>query len=225
MAQGSDGFQAHIACLLHGPFDGMGRPRCASVHPQPAYAPGLRPRVRPVLRLVSGAPPHSPCDPIAPPTNLGRGASGETAPGVKQQAACRAARMTFDWLIGGKVVPTNPASAVRGPRSVVTTGKTPVLDGSECRRLLDAIPTETVHDLRDRALIGTLTYSLARIGAAIKMTVEDLRPNGTGHVFVGEGFRSGYHTLVLIHHIATLGQAISLGSASFRHRRLFRIGL
>ena len=97
---------------------------------------------------------------------------------MKQQLA--AVRMLFDWLITGQVVPTNPAAAVRGPKYVVTTGKTPVLDGSEWRRLLAAIPTETVRDLRDRALIGTLTYSFARIGAALKLKVEDLRPAGTG---------------------------------------------
>ena len=100
------------------------------------------------------------------------------APGVKQQLA--AVRMLFDWLITGQVVPTNPAAAVRGPKYVVTTGKTPVLDGTEWRRLLDAIPTDTVRDLRDRALIATLTYSFARVGAALKLKVEDLRPNGTG---------------------------------------------
>jgi site-specific recombinase XerD len=100
------------------------------------------------------------------------------APGVKQQLA--AVRMLFNWLITGQVVPTNPAAAVRGPKYVVTTGKTPVLDGSEWRRLLDAIPTETVRDLRDRALIGTLTYSFARVGAALKLKVEDLRSHGTG---------------------------------------------
>jgi site-specific recombinase XerD len=100
------------------------------------------------------------------------------APGVKQQLA--AVRMLFDWLITGQVVPTNPAAAVRGPKYVVTTGKTPVLDGSEWRRLLNAIPTDTVRDLRDRALIGTLTYSFARVGAALKLKVEDLRPAGTG---------------------------------------------
>jgi site-specific recombinase XerD len=66
------------------------------------------------------------------------------------------------------------------PEICVTTGKTPVLDGSEWRRLLNAIPTETVRDLRDRALIGTLTYSFARVGAALKLKVEDLRPHGTG---------------------------------------------
>ena len=101
-----------------------------------------------------------------------------SAPDVKQQLA--AVRMLFDWLITGQVVPVNPASAVRGPKHVVKTGKTPVLDGKEWRKLIDAIPTETVRDLRDRALIATLTYSFARIGAALKMKVEDLRPQGAG---------------------------------------------
>jgi len=98
------------------------------------------------------------------------------APGVKQQLA--AVRMLFDWLVTGQVVPMNPAAAVRGPKHVVKTGKTPVLDGKEWHRLFDAIPTDTVRDLRDRALIATLTYSFARIGAALKMKVEDLRPHG-----------------------------------------------
>ena len=95
------------------------------------------------------------------------------AAGVKQQLA--AVRMLFDWPIVGQVVPMNPAAAVRGPKHVVRTGKTPVLDGAEWRRLIDSIPTGTVRDLRDRALIATLTYSFARIGAALKMKVEDLR--------------------------------------------------
>src|SRR5580704_3527762 len=101
-----------------------------------------------------------------------------SAPSVKQQLA--AIRMLFDWLVIGQVVPTNPAAAVRGPKHVVKTGKTPVLDGAEWRRLIDSIPTGTVRDLRDRALIATLTYSFARIGAAVKMKVEDLRPKGAG---------------------------------------------
>ena len=101
-----------------------------------------------------------------------------SAPGVKQQLA--AVRMLFDWLITGQVVPTNPAAAVRGPKHVVKTGKTPVLDGASGASCIDAIPTDTVRDLRDRALIATLTYSFARIGAALKMKVEDLRPRGAG---------------------------------------------
>jgi hypothetical protein len=37
-----------------------------------------------------------------------------------------------------------------------------------------------VRDLRDRALIATLSYSFSRITAALKMKVEDLRPQGAG---------------------------------------------
>ena len=55
-----------------------------------------------------------------------------------------------------------------------------MLDGGEWRRLIDAIPTDTLRDLRDRALIATLTYSFARINAALRMRVEDLRPRGAG---------------------------------------------
>ena len=101
-----------------------------------------------------------------------------SAPGVKQQLA--AIRMLFDWLVIGQVLPTNPAAAVRGPKHVVKTGKTPVLEGAEWRKLLDSIPATTLRDLRDRALIATLTYSFARINAALKMKVEDLRPRGAG---------------------------------------------
>jgi site-specific recombinase XerD len=101
-----------------------------------------------------------------------------SAPSVKQQLA--AVRMLFDWLVIGQVVPMNPAAAVRGPKHVVKTGKTPVLDAGEWRKLIDSIPTETVRDLRDRTLIATLTYSFARIMAALRMKVEDLRPQGAG---------------------------------------------
>ena len=33
--------------------------------------------------------------------------------------------------------------------------------------------------------------------------------NGAQHEFVGEGFRSGYHTILLIHDVGTLGQVVS----------------
>ena len=100
------------------------------------------------------------------------------APSVKQQLA--AMRMLFDWLVVGQVMPANPASSVRGPTHVVKTGKTPVLDGAEWRQLMDAIPAAAVLDLRDRALIAMLTYSFARVGAALSMRVEDVRPQGAG---------------------------------------------
>ena len=59
-------------------------------------------------------------------------------PSVKQQLA--AIRMLFDWMVVGQAMPTNPASAVRGPKDVVKVGVTPVLEGAEWRTLLDSIP-------------------------------------------------------------------------------------
>jgi site-specific recombinase XerD len=94
------------------------------------------------------------------------------APSVKQRLA--ALRHLFDWLVNGQVVPINPAHTVRGPRHVVTCGQTPVLDPTEARALLDSIDVATHSGLRDRALIGLMVYSFARIGAALGMAVEDV---------------------------------------------------
>ncbi len=94
-----------------------------------------------------------------------------SAPTVKQRLA--AIRHLFDWLVTGQVVPANPASSVRGPSHSVKRGKTPVLDPSEARALLDSIDVTTPAGLRDRALIGLMVYSFARIGAALAMRVED----------------------------------------------------
>ena len=71
-------------------------------------------------------------------------------------------------------MPVNPAASVRGPAHSVTRGKTPVLDPSEARALLDSIDVTTPVGLRDRALIGLMVYSFARIGAALAMKVEDV---------------------------------------------------
>jgi integrase len=49
-----------------------------------------------------------------------------------------------------------------------------VLDPAEARALLDSIDTGKVAGLRDRALIGLVVYSFARIGAALGMAVEDV---------------------------------------------------
>lgn len=95
-----------------------------------------------------------------------------SAPTVKQHLA--AIRMLFDWLVIGQVMPTNPAASVRGPRHVVETGKTPVLSAEEVRAVLDAIDVDTEIGLRDRALIALLLYTFARIGAALRMRVEDV---------------------------------------------------
>jgi len=96
----------------------------------------------------------------------------KSAPSVKQELA--GLRHLFDWMVVGQVMAQNPAAAVRGPRHTVRVGKTPVLEPDEARQLLDSIETDTVVGLRDRALIGLMVYSFARVGAAVGMRVEDV---------------------------------------------------
>jgi len=104
-----------------------------------------------------------------------------SAPTVKQHLA--ALRMLFDWLVTGHVLDVNPAHAVRGPKYVVKKGKTPVLAADEARELLDSIAIvrktgpeaeePALIGLRDRALIGVMTYTFARVNAVLQMKVRD----------------------------------------------------
>jgi site-specific recombinase XerD len=95
-----------------------------------------------------------------------------SAPTVKQALA--AIRMLFDHLVISQVIPTNPAASVRGPKHVVKRGKTPVLTPEEARHLLDSIDAGSPAGLRDRALIGLMVYTFARISAAAAMNVSDV---------------------------------------------------
>ena len=114
-----------------------------------------------------------------------------STPTVKQHLA--ALRMLFDWLIVGQVLEVNPAAAVRAAKHVVRKGKTPVLTADEARTLLDSIPIKigpeppegeedkrppSLIGLRDRALIGVMVYSFARVTAALGMKVEDYYTEG-----------------------------------------------
>jgi site-specific recombinase XerD len=98
------------------------------------------------------------------------------APTVKQHLA--AIRMLFDFLVTGQIVPMNPAASVRGPKHVVHRGKTPVLTADQARTLLDSIKTDSIVGLRDRALIGLMCYTFARVSAVVHMRVEDYYENG-----------------------------------------------
>jgi len=95
-----------------------------------------------------------------------------SAPSVKQHLA--AIRHLFDWLVTGQIVPHNPAASVRGPSHTAKKGKTPVLDATEARQLLDSIDVTTPAGLRDRALIALMVFSFARVGAALAMCVDDV---------------------------------------------------
>ena len=62
---------------------------------------------------------------------------------------------------------------MRGLTSVAKRGKTPVLQPVEVRLLLDSIDTSAVGGLRDRALLGVMIYSFARVSTVVHMDVDD----------------------------------------------------
>lgn len=100
------------------------------------------------------------------------------APSIKQRLA--ALRVLFNWLVVGQGIPSNPAAAVSGPKHSVKKGKTPVLTAEEARTLLDSIDISTPMGRRDRALtaLTLMVYTFARVGAALKMKVEDVYTQG-----------------------------------------------
>ncbi|MBI1830949.1 MAG: tyrosine-type recombinase/integrase, partial [Planctomycetes bacterium] len=103
------------------------------------------------------------------------------APSVKQHLA--ALRMLFDYLVIGQILPANPASAVRGPKYVVSKGLTAVLTPDEAHTLFAAIDISSITGLRDRALLGAMVYSFARVGAVVAMNTEDYFAQGKRYWF------------------------------------------
>jgi site-specific recombinase XerD len=120
-------------------------------------------------RGISTLPAVQPVHVAAWIEDLGR---SHAVPTVKLRLA--AIRHLFDWMVTGQVMPSNPAHAVRGPSYATRKGKTPVLSPEEARHLLASIPADRISGTRDRALIGLMTYSFARIGAALSMEVRDV---------------------------------------------------
>jgi site-specific recombinase XerD len=144
------------------------------------------------------------------------------APTVKQHLA--AIRMLFDFLVTGQIVPMNPAASVRGPKYVVKRGKTPVLKADQARTLLDSIKTDSIIGLRDRALIGLMCYTFARVSAAARMNVQDYYQNGK-RWWIRLHEKGGKRHEVPAHHNAELYIDAYLDAAGIREEKklpLFR---
>ena len=97
---------------------------------------------------------------------------GLSVPTQKQRLS--GLRMLFQALVREQVLGANPAAAVKGPKHSAGRGKTPVLTGDEMLQLLHSIDTGPLIGLRDRALIGAMAYSFARVGAVISLKVENV---------------------------------------------------
>jgi site-specific recombinase XerC len=93
-----------------------------------------------------------------------------SAPTSKLRLA--ALRHLFDWMVIGRIMRTNPAAAVRGPRHIVRRGKTPVLDPAEARQLIDAIDTTTLSASRSSAAAPSAICSRFGKRSAISASAE-----------------------------------------------------
>ena len=90
---------------------------------------------------------------------------------IKQHMA--AIRMLFSWLTEKGVLAMNPGREVKTERFSRTEGKTPAFVEGEVQKLLDAVETSTHTGMRDRALLGTLAYTFARIAAVVNLRTKD----------------------------------------------------
>jgi integrase/recombinase XerD len=74
-----------------------------------------------------------------------------------------AIRQLFDYLGTEGILLSTPAGSVRGPKYVVTRGKTSVLSGDEMRQLVNSIDACELIGLRDCALLRLMGYTFARV--------------------------------------------------------------
>lgn len=136
----------------------------------------------------------------AQPRGRKRRAAGEEKPLATptKKLHLAALRGFFDCLVHRHVVAINPAATARTERYAVIEGKTPHIPPKQAAQLLASIPTSMlieapgspgqtgaeveVPDLvgvRDKATLSVLVYTAARVGAVAKLTLNDLRHDGT----------------------------------------------
>ncbi|VTS08054.1 tyrosine-type recombinase/integrase [Tuwongella immobilis] len=102
---------------------------------------------------------------------------GWAVPTEKQHLA--ALRSLFDHLVAERLLDINPAASVRRARYSQDEGKTAEITTAEVRRLLSTIDTSNVLGLRDRAIIGVLNFTGARVGAIAALRLGDIRDDGS----------------------------------------------
>jgi integrase/recombinase XerD len=78
-------------------------------------------------------------------------------------------------------------------------GKTPAFDTEQVQKVLDKIETSSEVGLRDRALLGTLAYTFARIGAVVNLKVEDYFQTGKRSL-IRFREKGGKETEIPVHH-------------------------
>ena len=107
------------------------------------------------------------------PAHVGRHLDAMSCSTATKKLHLAALRHFFDELVTRHVVLLNPAASVRGERYQVVEGKTPEIRVAQARRLLASVDTGNVVGLRDRAIVATLIYTAARVGAVARLRLAD----------------------------------------------------
>ena len=116
---------------------------------------------------------------------------------IKQHMS--AIRMLFSWLTEKGILAMNPAREVKTEKFSRREGKTPAFDTEQVQKVLDKIDTSNDVGLRDRALLGTLAYTFARIGAVVNLKVEDYFQTGKRSM-IRFSEKGGKETEIPVHH-------------------------
>lgn len=84
-----------------------------------------------------------------------------------------AIRRLLSYMVESGALPFNPAREVATERLRTKSGKTPALDALQMRQLFESFDTEKLIQLRDRAIVSTMAYSLARVSAVTALRGQD----------------------------------------------------
>ena len=164
----SSGRRAPEACFAADEFFSA---RVRNVHTRRAYG-------RPVRKFLEWCEEHGLSLQQISPGTAARFIDGYGASVSGQKVALAALRQFFDVLVTRHAVVLNPFLSVRGPRQDTRRGKTPEITVEQTRELLAAMDCSRPMGLRDRAVIGTLAYTGARVGAIAQLRLQDLRDYG-----------------------------------------------
>src|ERR1700733_12647240 len=99
-----------------------------------------------------------------------------SAPTKNQTLA--ALRHFFGGFVTRHAIVLNPFASVRGVKHSVAEGSTAEISIEHARKLLRSIDVTNVVGLRDRAVLGVLASTGARVGAVAKLRLGDLRNFG-----------------------------------------------
>lgn len=114
--------------------------------------------------------------------NITPGLAGDYINGLEastptKNQALAALRHFFDGMVTRHVVPLNSFHSVRRRSTASSKARRP-RSALRRRALFAAVDTSNVVGLRDRAVLGVLAYTGARVGAVAKLRISDLRDLG-----------------------------------------------